>query len=70
VSWLVLWSLLLGPGDPRLMRTIVEVPQGQAECEKLAERVGLAGRHEGNLVVELQCMRERPPGLKPRGLDT
>lgn len=68
-AWLIVWSVILGPDDPQLVRTIVEVQAGYASCESLAQRVVGNGRLEGNQVLEAQCVRERPKGLKqqPKG---
>lgn len=67
-AWLVVWSVILGPDDPRLLRTLIEVPEGRARCEELAVQIGLAGRLEGHQVLELQCVKERPRGVRRPGL--
>lgn len=61
--WLIIWTVITGPDDPRLLRTIAQTPSLE-HCEALATQITLAQRFEGNVVIEIQCSRERPKGVR------
>ena len=63
-AWLIAWTVVLGHDDPRLVRTIIEVPTGAAKCLEVVNNLIAVGRLEGNLLLEASCVRERPRAVR------
>jgi hypothetical protein len=68
--WLIVWSVVQGPDDPVLVRTVMEAPTGIAACDEVAKKIALAGRHEGNRVLETYCTPVQPRAVRKPSLGT